>query len=67
MAGIVKPTIICRSTSSGTAKYLSYQAITEKLLDVPKQAVVHLAASLKIRSIPALFPNPATSLTATKI
>lgn len=36
-AGIVKQTIICRSTSSGTAKYLSYQVITEQLLDIPNR------------------------------
>lgn len=36
-AGIVKLTIICRPTSSATAKYLSYQAISEQLLDIPNR------------------------------
>lgn len=36
-AAIVKQTIICRPTSSGTAKYLSYQAVTEQLLDKPNR------------------------------
>lgn len=35
--GIVNQTIICRSTSSGTAKYPSYQATTEQLLDIPNR------------------------------
>lgn len=36
-AGNVKQTIICRATSSGTAKYLSYQATIDQLLDIPNR------------------------------
>lgn len=36
-AGIPKQPIICRSTSSRRAKYFSYQANTEQLLDIPNR------------------------------